>query len=77
MRLLKDHIDVSRTVEELELEKQMDKEIKSDEQLAVESRKDFLKSSILDCQSKFNRKSELLKARRNTIAQVEEFEYED
>ena len=55
----------------------MDKEIKSDEMLAVDSRKEFLKSSIMDCHSKFNRKSELLKSRRNTIAQVEEFEYED
>ena len=68
VKSLKDHIDVSKTQEELMVEKQMEKEIIEDEIKAVESRKDHLTESIIDCKKKFNRKSELLKSRRNTIA---------
>ena len=77
VKLLKDHIDVSKTKEELELEKKMERQIAADELLAVDSRKDHLKDSILECQKKFNRKSELIKSRRNTIALMEQAPEDD
>ena len=73
---MKDKIDTSKTVEEIKVTTKMQQEIIRDEEVYVESRKEVLKEQIRESMDKFHQKAEMIKSRRNTIAQVEQYSEE-
>tara|TARA_B110000285_G_C15113023_1_gene612280 strand:- start:775 stop:1077 length:303 start_codon:yes stop_codon:yes gene_type:complete len=65
---LKGEIDVTRTVQEIEFEKTIEKEIIKDEQHFTDSRKEYLSNTVQEVNERFNHKKEKLRTRRHSIA---------
>jgi hypothetical protein len=67
---LKGEIDVTRTVQEVEFEKTIEKEIIKDEKHYTDSRKEYLSNTVQELNDRFNQKKEKLRTRRHSVAKV-------